>query len=97
MGRFFVLGKTPPERKEPSKTPPPPPTPNLPLFKVGDVVRLNSGGPKMTVCQIDISVYPEEYRCMWFDSTEDVKVLKFCRGCITSGSAPSPSTTGCIG
>ncbi len=32
-------------------------------LKVGDIVSLKSGGPKMTVCEI---VSPAATRCIWF-------------------------------
>ena len=31
-------------------------------LNIGDVVELNSGGPKMTVA----SIQPEDVRCVWF-------------------------------
>jgi uncharacterized protein YodC (DUF2158 family) len=36
-------------------------------LKVGDVVKLKSGGPKMTV--IDAQ-YPDEVECKWFSGSE---------------------------
>ncbi|HHQ4556269.1 MULTISPECIES: DUF2158 domain-containing protein [Aeromonas] len=33
-------------------------------FKVGDLVRLKSGGPVMTVCEKTTSV---KLKCMWFE------------------------------
>lgn len=39
-------------------------------FKVGDVVQLKSGGPKMTIMQ----VYDEEMcQCTWFDGPSQLK------------------------
>ncbi|MDA8120765.1 MAG: DUF2158 domain-containing protein [Gammaproteobacteria bacterium] len=35
-------------------------------FKIGDVVCLKSGGPKMTVAHIDSAVI----LCVWFNGTE---------------------------
>ena len=34
-------------------------------FKIGDIVKLKSGGPEMTVQQVptDMSIY---YKCQWF-------------------------------
>lgn len=43
-------------------------------LKVGDVVRLKSGGPKMTVYEID------KYKmisCKWFDKKEEIQCLDF--------------------
>lgn len=34
-------------------------------LKVGDVVQLKSGGPKMTVCKADEE--NKSYRCCWFN------------------------------
>jgi uncharacterized protein YodC (DUF2158 family) len=38
-------------------------------FKIGDVVRLKSGGPNMTVANYDLYGYDSEkkYLCTWFD------------------------------
>jgi uncharacterized protein YodC (DUF2158 family) len=36
-------------------------------FKPGDVVRLNSGGPIMTVQELRA---PEDVICVWFDKTK---------------------------
>ena len=36
-------------------------------FKVGDIVRLKSGGPKMTV---EILLGDGELKCQWFDGSE---------------------------
>lgn len=39
--------------------------------KAGDIVRLKSGGPKMTVDDIIApSNMPESARCVWFDGNE---------------------------
>ncbi len=42
-------------------------------IKEGDVVRLKSGGPLMTV----IGNEREGCRCAWFDKNEEVKVSTF--------------------
>jgi uncharacterized protein YodC (DUF2158 family) len=44
---------------------------NSALFKVGDIVRLKSGGPPMTVVRIPAidlpSLPPEDFVCSWFE------------------------------
>jgi len=35
-------------------------------FKVGDIVQLKSGGPKMTVDKI----FGDSYRCIWFSGSK---------------------------
>ena len=47
-------------------------------LKVGDVVQLNSGGPKMTVSQypfktIDGAIHEDQVECTWFDSENRLK------------------------
>lgn len=38
-----------------------------PIFKVGDIVKLRSGGPDMTVESVpEFRQYSEHYRCQWF-------------------------------
>jgi len=37
------------------------------LFKDGDVVRLKSGGPKMTIVGFDKYSDADLYKCQWFD------------------------------
>jgi uncharacterized protein YodC (DUF2158 family) len=44
-------------------------------INVGDVVKLKSGGPKMTVEKIDTELYAV---CWWFDKNEEAKTSKFC-------------------
>lgn len=45
----------------------------MPEFKEGDIVQLNSGGPKMTVIELNadrsgVGVGPDDgIRCTWFD------------------------------
>ncbi|EPL2029911.1 YodC family protein [Pseudomonas aeruginosa] len=48
-------------------------------LKLGDVVRLNSGGPKMTVGHIGVQpVSNEPYvRCTWFDERNVQQVESF--------------------
>lgn len=47
---------------------------------VGDKVRLNSGGPTMTVSKVCESGNLE---CMWFGDTKDVSVGHFPLECLT--------------
>jgi uncharacterized protein YodC (DUF2158 family) len=42
-------------------------------FNPGDVVRLKSGGPKMTIDSKD----GEDYFCIWFDSKNEQKQNSF--------------------
>jgi uncharacterized protein YodC (DUF2158 family) len=41
------------------------------MFKVGDVVRLKSGGPKMTVAQVPQDLSKDRLKCVWFDDKND--------------------------
>jgi len=42
-------------------------------FKVGDIVRLRSGGPKMTVCVME----GDRIGCEWFDEKGEHKIRTF--------------------
>jgi uncharacterized protein YodC (DUF2158 family) len=42
-------------------------------FKIGDVVILKSGSPRMTVCQANV----DSYRLVWFTQIQDFKVGEF--------------------
>lgn len=62
---------------------PKPPDPKRPSFKVGDLVQLKSGGPKMTICGFEYAFQNPE--CQWFDdsghlqfSVFDPYMLKAC-------------------
>ena len=49
-------------------------------FKTGDVVRLKSGGPNMTVADYDEYGYPTsewKYLCRWFDEKHKHAELTF--------------------
>ncbi|PHM69015.1 YodC family protein [Xenorhabdus kozodoii] len=44
--------------------------PRTPNYKLGDRVYLNSGGPEMTISDIELQIRTDEftgtYRCQWF-------------------------------
>jgi uncharacterized protein YodC (DUF2158 family) len=46
----------------------------MPDFKVGDVVQLKSGGPRMTIANMKSN--PAGVLCAWFDEA-DVKTSRF--------------------
>jgi len=39
-------------------------------FNVGDVVRLKSGGPRMTIDRQNVGSNSENVVCLWFDGTK---------------------------
>lgn len=45
-------------------------------FKIGDTVRLKSGGPLMTVTDLDNSIGYLLVYCTWFDEKGDQKYTK---------------------
>jgi uncharacterized protein YodC (DUF2158 family) len=55
-------------------------------INIGDVVKLKTGGPKMTVAKIvpgsssDTELYAV---CCWFDREEDLKTGNFCLKALT--------------
>jgi len=56
---------------------------NMPGFEKGEVVALKSGGPRMTVCDVQKdALESHRVRCVWFEKnkkaedTFDMKVLK---------------------
>lgn len=55
-----------------------------PMFKRGDIVRLNSGGPQMTV-QEPAADEGDSVECMWFvgDVYDTVKTKCFFEECLT--------------
>jgi uncharacterized protein YodC (DUF2158 family) len=51
-----------------------------PRFKTGDVVRLKSGGPNMTVADYDLyglGAMEKSYLCTWFDDKHKHNELTF--------------------
>ena len=46
-------------------------------FKIGDVVRLKSGGPWMVVAQIWNNEDGWQYKCIWFNEQEDYCDCRF--------------------
>ena len=49
-------------------------------FKIGDVVRLKSGGPNMTVANYDVYAFEgseKKYLCKWFDDKHKPAELLF--------------------
>lgn len=51
-------------------------------FKIGDVVQLKSGDPKMTVRQCPFKTadgveYPDRIECTWFDDENHLKHFVF--------------------
>lgn len=59
---------------------------NAPKFKRGDVVRLNSGGPPMTIADIDEVADTEpgdiNYWCSWFDNSNTMMRTEEILGCM---------------
>ena len=53
-----------------------------PQFKTGDVVRLHSGGLKMTVERVEGDIV----HCVWTDKDEKVRRDKFPTGCVVGGN-----------
>ena len=52
-------------------------------IEVGDVVQLNSGGPKMTVDTVDlVEVGEDKVSCTWFDGCGRVKRELFPPACL---------------
>lgn len=59
-------------------------------FKIGDVVQLASGGPKMTVNYVDVGHKPFKIWCLWFDRSEEVKKGEFSADSLRAIPAESP-------
>jgi uncharacterized protein YodC (DUF2158 family) len=54
-------------------------------FQIGDIVRLKSGGPKMTICGSRDSDYISgapgaPIDCVWFNQEEEMKTASFLQG-----------------
>lgn len=56
-----------------------------PTFGVGDIVRLRSGSPKMTVTGID----GERVACAWFGESRGLSVGEFDVRCLVRALVPS--------
>lgn len=54
--------------------PQPQPRPKAPAFAEGDVVTLNSGGPKMTVTGL---AGVDSIQCQWFNDDQELKAGSF--------------------
>jgi len=53
-------------------------------FKIGDVVKLNSGGTLMTV--IDIDTISNVISCVWFTKDNHITSAKFKMGALTKNT-----------
>jgi uncharacterized protein YodC (DUF2158 family) len=56
-------------------------------LQVGDIVKLKSGGPDMTVESFDDSIVGMYVNCVWFDGSE-VKRNRFPTAAVESARAP---------
>ena len=61
-------------------------------FKAGDVVRLKSGGPKMTILWIEDEYGVMTASCQWFDSKNELKDAKFRPSSLEHYEADTSST-----
>jgi uncharacterized protein YodC (DUF2158 family) len=59
-------------------------------FNIGDIVVLKSGGPKMTVYEIE----EEDYYCQWFDGKDILNNGTFT---ISTLEAPQQRAVGVVG
>lgn len=50
---------------------------NMEEFKIGDIVTLLSGGPKMTVTDVGVEQGLAFVRCRWFDLSLNVQMSAF--------------------
>jgi uncharacterized protein YodC (DUF2158 family) len=62
---------------------------DTPSFTEGDVVRLKSGGPKMTVTVIGANAYKDAVWCQWFDGMNS-KTERFKIKALEMVQTPSP-------
>lgn len=60
-------------------------------IKVGDVVRLKSGGPNMTVSQIDKVYDTDEHLSAWCSWFEGTKAMEKTFSVVVLMKAPPPS------
>lgn len=65
-----------------------------PVFKLGDVVRLKSGGQKMTVAHIEkqFGGLPVKITCQWFDENNKLKNGKFYLSALELCESPTDKT-----
>lgn len=63
---------------------------NLMPFEIGDVVRLKSGGPRMTVVDQSMDQSMNSFQCAWFDGAE-LKAEWFRTEIIEKSTAPDLS------
>ena len=58
------------------------------MFKVGDVVKLKSGGPDMTIAEITESNGRTEYLCKWFSKNNEVETAIFTESMLKAPPEP---------
>lgn len=56
-------------------------------FKAGDVVRLKSGGPSMTVVHTNVVGLPNGAACTWFDDKNQVQKASFTQDALETASS----------
>jgi uncharacterized protein YodC (DUF2158 family) len=59
----------------------------MPTFKNGDIVKLKSGGPKMTVNGEEVNGYVE---CMWFTKADERRSESFDVGALIPAADSGP-------
>ena len=60
------------------------------VFKVGDVVRLKSGGPRMTVTNPRAAVEPDMLTVIWHDISHLIRRGIIETECLCRAEEPSP-------